>query len=90
MWRVAFDALAYPEESATQAIPFLDPLNTKLAEGFDPNPFNGIEFFSDDSVSLTLTLTHLFASLDDCVAQLVINIQHYSASTLFSHCKQCV
>jgi hypothetical protein len=42
MWRVAFDTLAYPDESAAQAVPFLDPLNTKLGESFDPNALNGV------------------------------------------------
>lgn len=50
MWRVAFDALAYPDESAAQAVPFLDPLNTKLVESFDPNALNGV-IFPSDSVS---------------------------------------
>ena len=49
MWRVAFDAVAYPEESASQAIPFLAPLFLSLDDGFDPGnpPF----VFPEDSVS---------------------------------------
>merc|ERR1711971_1191318 len=32
LWRVAFDAAAYPEESASQSGAFLDPLYKKLGE----------------------------------------------------------
>ena len=34
MWKVALDALLYPDE-ATSAIDFLEPMHTKLNEGFD-------------------------------------------------------
>jgi len=50
LWRVAFDAAAYPEESASQSGAFLDPLYKKLVENFDANPGNGWEYFGDDSL----------------------------------------
>jgi len=37
MWRVAFDAAAYPEESAAQSGSFLGPLYNKLVSNFDPS-----------------------------------------------------
>lgn len=50
MWRVAFDALAYPEEAADKALPFLDPLYQKLSSGFTPNDPSGFAF-AESSVS---------------------------------------
>ena len=52
MWRVAFDALSYPDEAAAQAMSFLDPLNTKLVEGFDPSDYT--YSFAESSVSFDL------------------------------------
>ena len=54
MWRVAFDALAYPEEAEDEALPFLEPLYEKLSSGFDPNHPSGLSFaFAESSVSYT-------------------------------------
>merc|ERR1711862_187174 len=50
MWRIAFDAAAYPEESAVQSGSFLRPLHMKLVENFNPNPTNGWEFFGENSL----------------------------------------
>jgi len=50
MWRVAFDAAAYPEESRDQTGKFLDPLFGKMIENFDPSPLNGWEYFGDASL----------------------------------------
>ena len=50
IWRVAFDAAAYPEESAVQSGGFLSPLHSKLIENFDPEPLNGWEHFGEDSL----------------------------------------
>jgi len=50
MWRIAFDAAAYPEESAVQSGSFLRPLHMKLVENFDPSPMNGWEFFRENSL----------------------------------------
>jgi len=50
MWRIAFDAAAYPEESAVQSGSFLRPLHMKLVENFDPSPMNGWEFFGENSL----------------------------------------
>ena len=55
MWRVAFDAAAYPEEADDQAVPFLDPLYQKLADGFISNPDESTVFaFEENSVSCTI------------------------------------
>ena len=55
MWRVAFDAVAYPEEADDQAVPFLDPLYQKLADGFISNPDESTVFaFEENSVSCTI------------------------------------
>jgi len=51
MWRVAFDAAAYPEESAAQSRAFLAPLQQKMVEFFNPSPLNGWEYFGDQTVS---------------------------------------
>ena len=54
MWRVAFDALAYPEEAEDEALPFLEPLYEKLSSGFDPDHPSGLSFaFAESSVSST-------------------------------------
>jgi hypothetical protein len=37
MWRVAFDAAAYPQESAAQAGAFLAPLHDKLVQNYNEN-----------------------------------------------------
>merc|ERR1712176_1721050 len=50
MWRVAFDAAAYPEESLSQSGPFLAPLHTKLVDNFNPSPINGWEYFGQGSL----------------------------------------
>ena len=50
IWRVAFDAAAYPEESAAQSGAFLSPLHAKLVENFNPTPLNGWEHFGEDSL----------------------------------------
>lgn len=50
MWRIAFDAAAYPDESATQSGSFLDPLYVKLVENFNPSPMNGWEYFGENSL----------------------------------------
>jgi len=34
MWRVAFDAILYPEEAKNQTSQFLEPIHTKLHDGF--------------------------------------------------------
>lgn len=49
MWRVAFDAVAYPYEAANQAIPFLEPLNTQLVQGYSPQEHTFV--FAESSVS---------------------------------------
>ena len=46
MWRVALDALLYPDES-TSAESFLDPIHQKLYDGFD-----GSNNWADDTVSI--------------------------------------
>jgi hypothetical protein len=56
MWRVAFDALAYPEEAGSKATAFLDPLKTELMENYDPNPSNGWEYFPTALVSSGFTV----------------------------------
>merc|ERR1712048_642054 len=50
MWRVAFDAVAYPEESLDQSRKFLEPLYGKLVENFNPSPGNGWEYFGGASL----------------------------------------
>merc|ERR1712183_185122 len=50
LWRVAFDAAAYPEESASQSGAFLDPLYKKLVENFNASPQNGWEYFGENSL----------------------------------------
>merc|ERR1711862_205237 len=50
IWRVAFDAAAYPQESASQSGAFLAPLHMKLVENFNPSPMNGWEFFGQNSL----------------------------------------
>merc|ERR1712176_1178615 len=45
MWRIAFDAAAYPQESSTQSRSFLSPLYDKLVSNFNDNPANGWEYF---------------------------------------------
>merc|ERR1712176_1748915 len=50
MWRIAFDAAAYPEESATQSRSFLSPLYDKLVSNFNDNPSNGWEYFGEASL----------------------------------------
>lgn len=50
MWRVAFDAAAYPEESAVQSGSFLHPLYNKLVSNFNPTPLNGWEYFGQASL----------------------------------------
>ena len=51
MWRVAFDALAYPEEAEDEALSFLEPLYGKLSSGFNPNHSSGLSFaFAESSV----------------------------------------
>merc|ERR1712157_643295 len=50
MWRIAFDAAAYPEESAAQSGAFLSPLHEKLVSNFDPSPSNGWEYFGEASL----------------------------------------
>ena len=58
MWRVAFDALAYPEEAEDEALPFLEPLYEKLSSGFDPNHPSGLSFaFAESSVSYTQNIS---------------------------------
>jgi len=50
MWRIAFDAAAYPVESAVQSGPFLTPLHNKLVSNFNPSPLNGWEYFGEGSL----------------------------------------
>ena len=50
-WRTSFDAIAYPNEAASQALPFLSPLQNKLVENFDPSPLDGWSFFAQSAVS---------------------------------------
>ena len=50
MWRIAFDAAAYPEESAVQSGSFLRSLHMKLVENFNPSPTNGWEYFGENSL----------------------------------------
>jgi len=50
MWRIAFDAAAYPKESAAQSGSFLTPLQNKLVSNFNPNPVNGWEYFGESSL----------------------------------------
>jgi len=50
IWRVAFDAAAYPQESASQSGAFLAPLYGKLVENFNPTPMNGWEYFGENSL----------------------------------------
>lgn len=50
MWRIAFDAAAYPDESASQSGSFLAPLQKKLVSNFNPNPMNGWEYFGEASL----------------------------------------
>lgn len=50
MWRVAFDAAAYPQESSDQSISFLNPLLIKMVDNFNPSPANGWEYFGDASL----------------------------------------
>merc|ERR1719266_1003155 len=40
MWRVAIDSVLYPEESKLQAGDFLDPVHSKLNEGYNDNMSN--------------------------------------------------
>jgi hypothetical protein len=54
MWRVAFDALSYPDEAAAQAMSFLNPLYAKLVEGFDPTDYTYT--FAESSVSFNLRI----------------------------------
>jgi len=66
MWRVAFDAAAYPEEADDQAVPFLDPLYQKLADGFISNPDESTVFaFEENSVSCTIFFARSLASTDN-------------------------
>jgi len=50
MWRVAFDAAAYPQESKDQSASFLSPLLNKMVDNFDPSPANGWEYFPEASL----------------------------------------
>lgn len=50
MWRVAFDAAAYPQESSDQSASFLNPLLINMVDNFNPSPSNGWEYFGDDSL----------------------------------------
>jgi hypothetical protein len=50
MWRIAFDAAAYPLESAAQSGAFLTPLHNKLVSNFNPSPLNGWEYFGEGSL----------------------------------------
>ena len=63
MWRVAFDAAAYPEESAIQSGTFLNPLYNKLIEHFNPSPLNGWEYFGQKSLSV-----------EECDSNIVSNV----------------
>lgn len=63
MWRIAFDAAAYPEESAVQSGSFLSPLHIKLVENFNPSPMNGWEFFGANSLqACSPTVSNVFES----------------------------
>jgi len=50
LWRVAFDAVAYPEESKAQSGAFLAPLQDKMVQNFNPNPGNGWEYFGENTL----------------------------------------
>merc|ERR1711982_183694 len=41
MWRVAIDAILYPEEAKLQAGNFLDPVHSKLNNGYNDNIATG-------------------------------------------------
>jgi len=63
MWRIAFDAAAYPEESRYQSGTFLDPLYGKMVENFNPSPANGWEYFGDASLeACSPIVTNVFSS----------------------------
>jgi len=51
MWRVAFDAAIYPEESADQARSFLAPLHDQMIQNYDNDPVNGWEYFGDATLA---------------------------------------
>eukprot|EP00521_Asterionellopsis_glacialis_P003008 CAMPEP_0195261998 /NCGR_PEP_ID=MMETSP0706-20130129/9495_1 /TAXON_ID=33640 /ORGANISM="Asterionellopsis glacialis, Strain CCMP134" /LENGTH=1208 /DNA_ID=CAMNT_0040315999 /DNA_START=57 /DNA_END=3683 /DNA_ORIENTATION=+ len=50
MWRIAFDAAAYPVESAAQSRAFLEPLHQNMVDNFNPEPINGWEYFGDQTL----------------------------------------
>ena len=50
MWRIAFDAAAYPDEAAEQSGAFLLPLLERMVEYFNSSPPNGWEYFGQDTV----------------------------------------
>merc|ERR1711862_673016 len=50
MWRIAFDAAAYPQESSGQSASFLNPLLMNIVDNFNPSPANGWEYFGSASL----------------------------------------
>ena len=59
IWRIAFDALVYPVESAELSFSSLDGLHYLLVEYFEMNPTNGWEYFPNYSVSKVLFLDRI-------------------------------
>lgn len=49
MWRIAVDALMYPDESE-YAEQFLAPLHSKMVQHFDPNPSDNVSYFGDGTL----------------------------------------
>ena len=50
IWRVAFDAVVYPDESQALAKKFLTPLLERMVDHFDESPTNGWEYFGQSTL----------------------------------------
>merc|ERR1711982_265831 len=57
MWRVALDAIFYPEEANTLANEFLKPIHQKLYEGFD-----GVSDWTESTLQTCSHVTSIFSS----------------------------
>merc|ERR1712194_601961 len=72
MWRVALDAIFYPEEANTLANEFLKPIHQKLYEGFD-----GV---SDWTESTLQTCSHVWGSLCHSAGSSTFNMSLISSA----------
>jgi hypothetical protein len=50
MWRIAVDAIMYPNESMLQSRNFLSPLHSRMVQYFNPSPTDTISYFGDGTL----------------------------------------